>query len=92
VDEGRHGAQVVMPLPPVSRRDYLKALVETAIFAPALISSSEAAADPLLPPLPNLSDAYSKGPPLRAFISLPTIVARMLNAKRTPSKREPVLR
>jgi hypothetical protein len=35
VDEGRHGSQVVMPLPPVSRRDYLRALVETAIFAPA---------------------------------------------------------
>jgi hypothetical protein len=57
VDEGRHGSQVVMPLPPVSRRDYLKALVETTIFAPALISSSEVAADPSLPPLPILSES-----------------------------------
>jgi hypothetical protein len=57
VDECHYVSQVVMPPLPVTRRDCLKAIVETAIFAPALISSSEAAADPSLQPLPNLLES-----------------------------------
>ena len=42
----------------INRRDYLKALVKTAILAPALLSGSRAAASaPPLPPLPSLPES-----------------------------------
>jgi FAD/FMN-containing dehydrogenase len=41
----------------INRRDYLKALVKTAILAPALLSGSRAAASAHLPPLPSLPES-----------------------------------
>jgi hypothetical protein len=60
MDASPHVSKVVISLRAISlttRRDCLKALVKTAVFAPAVLSSQKAAADLPLPSLPELPEA-----------------------------------
>ena len=60
MDANPHVSKVVISLRTVSlttRRDCLKALAKTAVFAPAVLSGRKAAAGFSLPPLPELPEA-----------------------------------